>query len=414
MTTSVSLPNRIPDLYGESQMAEVRRHRRTLHQLPELAYREFQTAAYIEHYLSTLGLEVCRPTTTSVLGSLRTGRAGPTVVVRADMDALAIAEETGLPFAATNGSMHACGHDGHMAVVLTVAGILSNNCAELCGEIRFLFQHAEEPLPSGAPEIIAAGVLDGADMIIGHHVWTPFPLGVVDVCEGPIMASCDYFDVTVFGTGGHGAMPHESVDAICVAAQIVSNIQHIVSREISALNSAVISITGIDGGTEYNVLPTSVALRGTVRAFDERTREYIFTRLETLVSSIAAAHGGSAYLRKIAGSPPVENHPGLAAIGRQALSALNLNHPSPELRKSTAGEDFAWYQKEVPGLFFLVGGTPQGAASIPHHHPKFDFDDAAMDIAVRMFLYLTLSLSTGDQPCPASAHGYPPTVARRG
>lgn len=395
-------------------MAEVRRHRRTLHQLPELAYREFQTAAYIEHYLSTLGLEVCRPTTTSVLGSLRTGRAGPTVVVRADMDALAIAEETGLPFAATNGSMHACGHDGHMAVVLTVAGILSNNCAELCGEIRFLFQHAEEPLPSGAPEIIAAGVLDGADMIIGHHVWTPFPLGVVDVCEGPIMASCDYFDVTVFGTGGHGAMPHESVDAICVAAQIVSNIQHIVSREISALNSAVISITGIDGGTEYNVLPTSVALRGTVRAFDERTREYIFTRLETLVSSIAAAHGGSAYLRKIAGSPPVENHPGLAAIGRQALSALNLNHPSPELRKSTAGEDFAWYQKEVPGLFFLVGGTPQGAASIPHHHPKFDFDDAAMDIAVRMFLYLTLSLSTGDQPCPASAHGYPPTVARRG
>ncbi|MFE5700321.1 M20 family metallopeptidase [Rhodococcus koreensis] len=374
-------------MHDEKSQCQVRLHRRELHQIPELAHREYRTAEYVEEFLQQIGLEVTRPTETSVLGTLRTGRVGPTLVIRADMDALPIPEDTGLPYASANGQMHACGHDGHMATVLTVADLLHKCENELHGELRFLFQHAEEPLPSGAPEIIAAGVLSGADMVVGHHLFTPLPLGVINAARGPVMASCDNFEITVLGRGGHGAMPHESTDAISIASQIVGNLQHIVSRETSAMDSAVVSVTGFDGGVEYNVCPPSVVLRGTFRAFDHGVRDHLARRLEEIAVGIAQAHGATADVKVIYGSPPVINDGDLADIVGQALTDLRLDSPVEGHGKSTAGEDFAWYQREVPGVFFLVGATAPGSAPAPHHHPQFDFDERAMDEAVKVLLY---------------------------
>lgn len=389
-------------MHDEKSQRQVRLHRRELHQIPELAHREYRTAEYVERCLERIGLDVMRPTETSVLGTLRTNRLGPTLVIRADMDALPIPEETALPYASANDQMHACGHDGHMATVLTVADLLHKCQDELHGEIRFLFQHAEEPLPSGAPEIIAAGVLSGADMVVGHHIWTPMPLGVVNAARGALMASCDYFEITVLGNGGHGAMPHESTDAIAIASQIVGNLQHIVPREINALDSAVVSVTGFDGGVEYNVCPPTVVLRGTIRAFDHDVRDYLARRLEEIAIGIAQAHGATANVNVIYGSPPVINDDHLAAIVGQAITDLRLDTPAQGHGKSTAGEDFAWYQREVPGVFFLVGATASGSAPTPHHHPQFDFDERAMDDAIKVIVYFVLATMRRMPIAPAS------------
>ncbi|MFE3002599.1 M20 family metallopeptidase [Nocardia sp. NPDC059246] len=378
-------------MHDKKAQDQVRLHRRELHQIPEIAYREYRTAEYVERCLQGLGLDVTRPTETSVLGTLRTGRVGPTLVIRADMDALPISEDTGLPYASANGHMHACGHDGHMASVLTVAEIISKCADEFHGEFRFLFQHAEEPLPSGAPDIVAAGVLSGADMVVGHHLSTPLQLGVVSAARGPLMAACDYFEITVVGGGGHGAMPHQSTDPISIGSQIVGNLQHIVAREVSALDSAVLSVTGFDGGTEYNVCPSTVVLRGTIRSFDDDVRGLLARRLEEIAVGIAKAHRAEAQVKMIYGSPPVNNDDHLADIVAQALTDLQLETPAEGRRKSTGGEDFAWYQREVPGVFFLVGATASGADVVPHHHPKFDFDERAMDNAVKLFIYFVQS-----------------------
>lgn len=361
-------------------VVEMRRH---LHRHPELAFRETRTAAYVERELRALALEPCHPTPTSVLARLRTGRPGPVLVLRADLDALPVGEETGLPFASeVDGVMHACGHDGHTAVLLAVARVVAGLGEDLRGEVRFVFQHAEEPIPSGAPELVAAGVLDGATAVAGLHLWSPLPTGQVAVPAGPLMASTDYVDIVVSGRGGHGGIPHEVVDPVAAAAQVITGLQHLVARETDPLQPAVVSVTGVDAGRSHNVVPERVTLHGTVRALDESVRHTLLARIDSLASGVATAHRASAETTVSLGPPAVTNDAALAELARSSVDAVLGAEACADIQPVLAGEDFAHYQREVPGVFLLVGAG--GPDAYPHHHPRFDIDETALEPAVRV------------------------------
>ncbi len=362
--------------------------RRELHENPELSYQEHETAARIEHELRAAGLDPTRPTETSVLCRVRTGRPGPVLMLRADMDALPVREDTGHSFASRNDRvMHACGHDGHLAILVGVARALGALAGRLTGEVRLLFQHAEEPLPSGAPELIEHGVLDGVDAIVGLHLWSSLPVGRIAATAGPTMASTDYFDITITGRGGHAGMPHDTVDPISVGAHLVTSLQHIVAREANPADALVVAVTGFHGGEHNAVVPESARLHGTVRALDERVRRAAALRIDEVARGVAATHRAEAEVSYTFGSPAVVNDAELAAVGQRVVSHHvgpdALVEPAPVM----AGEDFAWYQERVPGMFFLVGaGKPY-----PHHHPRFDIDEDALPVGMTLLLGMVLA-----------------------
>src|SRR4051812_46965000 len=256
---------------GEAQVIEWRRH---LHRHPEPSFEEHETARFVAETLEGLGgLNVERPTETSVLARLSTGRPGPTVALRADIDALPIHEESGVEFASERpGAMHACGHDGHTAMLLGAARELTQR--ELGGgELRFIFQHAEELAPGGARDLVAAGVMDGVDFVYGCHLWTPLEFGKVAAVPGEFMAAADFFSLAIAGRGGHGGLPHLADDVVAIGAQVVTNLQHVVSRRIDPLERAVLSVGAFHAGDAPNVLPDRAELAGTVRSFDPDVRE---------------------------------------------------------------------------------------------------------------------------------------------
>jgi len=248
------------------QVIDWRRH---LHQNPELSFHEQDTARFVQEALESLpGLDVTRPTATSVMARLHTARPGKVLAIRADMDALPIQEENEFEFRSQRlGAMHACGH-AHTAMLLGTAKVLAAMADQLSGEVRFIFQHAEELFPGGADEMIRAGVMDGVDLVIGAHVWTPLEVGKIGIVYGPAMAAPDTFWITIHGKGGHAAMPHQTVDPIVAGAQVVSGLQHIVSRATDPLGTLVVSVTQFVAGTTHNVIPGSVHMQGTVRSFD--------------------------------------------------------------------------------------------------------------------------------------------------
>ena len=262
---------RIPDADSAAALRDqVIAWRRHLHRHPELSFNEEQTAQFVHDTLAGFGgLMISRPTATSVMARLETGRVGPVLAMRADMDALAITEETGLPFASVNrGVMHACGHDGHTAMLLGAVSRLLSIRDTLKGEIRFIFQHAEEISPGGADEMVQRGVMDGVDRIIGAHLWASLEVGKVGLVEGAAMAAPDTFWLTVRGKGGHAAMPQQTVDPIAIGAQVVTNLHQVISRGVDPLDSAVLSVTQFHAGTTHNVIPEVAELNGTVRTFD--------------------------------------------------------------------------------------------------------------------------------------------------
>ena len=361
------------------------RWRRHLHAHPELSYQEHETSRFVEETLRDLdGLEISRPTATSVLARLRTGD-GPTLALRADMDALPVAEASGVDFASTRpGVMHACGHDAHTAVLLGVARTLAARRDELAGEVRFLFQHAEELPPGGARDLIAAGALDGVDAIVGAHVFSLVESGKVAVPVGPFMAAPDTFEIVVRGRGGHAAMVHRAVDPVVAAAQVVVNLQHIVSREVKAMLPAVVSVTRIAGGTADNVIPEQVVLGGTVRTFDRAVQEQIRAAVERIASGVAAAHRCTADLTYDEGYGATVNDAGVAALVARNVEPERLT----ELEPVMGGEDFSAYQQIVPGCFFIVGAGGDDAA--PHHHPRFTIDEDALSVAHDVFVRTAL------------------------
>jgi amidohydrolase len=369
-----------PDL-----VAEAVAWRRHLHRNPELSFEEVETSAFVEERLRSFGgLELSRPTPTSVVARLLCGE-GPTLALRADIDALPITEDSGVEFASERaGVMHACGHDAHTAIMLGVARSLVARREELAGEVRFIFQHAEEVPPGGARELVAAGVLDGVDAIVGTHVFSTLEAGKVAVPVGPFMAAPDTFTITVHGAGGHAGMPHGTRDPIAAAAQIVTNLQHIVSREIDPIRRAVVSVTQIAGGSASNITPENVELGGTVRTFEQEVQSQIRAALERIAHGVADAHRCMATVTYEEGYAATSNDATVAALVRANVPPERLTDLEPIM----GGEDFSAYQQVVPGCFFIVGAGGEGA--IPHHHPRFTIDEASIPVAIDVFVETAL------------------------
>jgi amidohydrolase len=319
-----------------------------------------------------------------VVAVLDTGRTGRTVLLRADLDALPINEKTGLPFAATNGKMHACGHDGHVAALDAAADLLLLD-PPAKGRVVFAFQPGEEGA-GGAKAMIADGVLDDPrpDAVFGVHLWTALPLSSVGVARGAMMAAVDEFRIDVTSPGGHAASPHETRDTIVAAAHVVTALQTIVSRRLSPLLPAVVSVTSMHGGSAFNILPDSVALRGTCRSFDSEVED----RLPSLVTEIAerTAHAlgcvAKTDYRRI--TPAVVNHPAEAARALKVAAALTPQGRVMEACRTMGGEDFSEFLMRIPGAFAFVGASRTAGLRGPHHAPDFDFDERALPHAARL------------------------------
>ena len=363
--------------------------RRHLHANPELSFNEEETSKFVEATLKEIGgLGIHKPTATSVVARLVTGRAGPVLAMRADMDALPITEATKLPFASTRpGVMHACGHDGHTAMLLGAARELVARRDGLVGEIRLLFQHAEETFPGGAEEMISRGVMDGVTRVIGAHLWVQLPLGEVGVPAGAVTAAPDTFWITIRGKGGHAAIPQQTVDPIAIGAQVVTNLQHLVARGVDPLDSAVLSVTQFHAGTTHNVTPETAELNGTVRTLDPTVRTEMAARMERVIRGVTEAHGATYEFTYERGYRSVVNDATVTAEMVQVVTDLYGSAASVTMRPVMVGEDFSAFQQKAPGTFFFVGAArPVDGEVHPHHHPKFDVDERAFETGVRIFV----------------------------
>lgn len=384
------------DAYVDAVVSDVVSWRRYLHAHPELSFQEERTAQFVYDTLCGFGnLILSRPTKTSVVARLVGGRPGGVLAIRADMDALPIREENDFEFRSTvDGVMHACGHDGHTAMLLGTAKILSELQAELPGEVRFLFQHAEELFPGGAQELVDAGVLDGVDQVIGIHLWAPLEVGKIGVRAGALMAAPDTFEITVIGKGGHAAQPHLTVDAIAIGAQVVTNLQHIVSRQVDPLDPLVLSVTTFHAGTADNVIPGTVEITGTVRSFRPDLREEVPALMERVVRGITSAHGADYTFSYTKGYRPVLNDAAVAERLRACLVDAFGEAVVVDATPTMGGEDFSAYQWRVPGTFFFVGaGNPEQGITYPHHHPRFTVDEAALPMGVKAFVTAAFALN---------------------
>jgi amidohydrolase len=365
--------------------------RRDLHEHPELAFEEVRTSGIVTQCLRTLGLEVQTGVAkTGVVGLLRgnAGKAGAkTIAIRADMDALPIHELNEIDYRSTvDGKMHACGHDGHTSILLAVADILSKRRAELTGNVKFIFQPAEEVV-GGAEPMVKEGAMQGVDGVIGLHLISNYAFGRVGVRAGTVFASADKLLLTVNGKGGHAAMPHGSVDPIVIAAYIITALQTLISRETSPFSPAVITIGTIQAGTAFNIIPETVEMQGTVRAFTAEHREQLLRRISELANGIANAMGGSCDVQVLNGCPPCTNDATMTELVHQAaVAAVGDDYvDSSEEVMTTGSDDMGYFLNAVPGCYFIVGAHNEAkGAKYPHHHPRFNVDEDALPIGVEV------------------------------
>ncbi len=367
--------------------------RRDFHRYPELAFEEKRTSAVIREFLESLGLQVETLAKTGLRAVLEGKPGGRTVALRADMDALPLEEEGDKEYISQNpGITHACAHDGHMAVIMGAAKILSQMKDRFSGKVVFLFQPSEERIPGGAKLMIEEGALEGVDAIFGLHLWQDLATGIVGVVKGPMMAQPDAFSITIKGKGGHGSMPQQTVDPILVASQLVVNVQSIVSRSIDPLKPVVVSFGTIKGGTIYNIIPEKVTLTGTVRSFDADVQKLTEQRLRKITQKTCETYGATAEFEYDIGYAPLVNDAGMVdfveKITAKTLGKERIRHIEPVM----GGEDFAYYLKKVPGafLFFGMGDGTQ----YPHHHPGFDIDEKALPEAAYLMTALALEGSS--------------------
>jgi len=367
--------------------------RRDLHRIPEPAYTEKKTSSYVADYLSREGLQVQTGIAKyGVVGLMGTGRSGPTLMIRSDMDGLPITEDTGLPFASTHkGAMHACGHDGHMAMVLGAVTLLNTLKDNLRGNIKFLFQPAEEG-PGGAKPMIDEGVMENprVDYSIGCHVWPDIPEGSVGVKAGPLMAAMDRFDIKIKGRGGHGAMPHLCVDALEVGVQVINAFQRIVSRHMNPLCPAVVTVGSFHAGTTFNVIPGEATMSGTTRTFDPKIWHSWPERLEKVVRGVCQSMDADYELIYRQGYPPTINDQSMAEVVQRCAVDVVGQDRVTEPESSMGGEDMAFYLQRSKGCFFLLGVGHEGCA--PLHNPKFDLPEEALLKGVELYCRIALDL----------------------
>ena len=355
--------------------------RRDFHRHPELGFQETRTSGIVADTLQQLGLEVQRGVgQTGVVALLEGAKPGPTIMVRFDMDALPIQEENLLDYASqTPGVMHACGHDGHTTMGLALAKILTHYQEEMAGAIKFVFQPAEEGM-GGAFAMIADGVLQNPrpDVALAMHLWTPEEFGKVRVVEGPCMASSSVFTLTVQGHGGHGAAPHLAVDPILAAAQIVSGLQSIVSRNVNPQDSVVVSIGQFSAGTTFNVIPDRAILKGTVRSYNNDLHRMIYRRILEMAHHQAIAFSCEATMETIAIVAAVNNAPEPTAVVRRAAAQM-MGADNIVEHRTMASEDMGYILEEIPGCYFFIGArNSEKGYTFAHHHPRFNFDERAM------------------------------------
>ncbi|MFK2827085.1 amidohydrolase [Bacillus sp. B190/17] len=374
--------------------------RRDLHMYPEISFQEEMTPKKIAAYLEKLGLEVRTGVGgRGVVGLLRGGKPGKTVALRADFDALPIQDEKEIEYKSRiPGAMHACGHDLHTAALLGVAKVLSEVREEISGNVVFVHQFAEELTPGGAKPMIEDGCLDGVDIIYGAHVMSTIPEGKIGVCEGYASTAADEFEITVQGKGGHGSQPHLTVDPLVTGCQLVLNLQQIVSRRVDPLKSAVLTVGAINCGSAPNVIPDAAVIKGTVRTFDEETRDLIEEAIGQISQSTCNGAGASCDYMYVRDAPSMWNDPDETKRVEEMASLLFGEERVERISPMTGSEDFAYYQKEIPGTYFFVGGgNPDIQAIYPHHHPKFDVDERAMLTIGKVFIASVLNyLSDGN------------------
>jgi len=367
--------------------------RRDLHLIPEPAYTEKKTAAYVADYLEKEGLEVQTGIAqTGVVGLMKLTGPGKTLMIRSDMDALPVTEATGLPFASTHeGAMHACGHDGHMAMVLGTATILNKVKDTLHGNIKFLFQPAEEG-PGGAKPMIEAGVMENphVDFSVGCHVWPAIPEKTIGVKAGRLMAAMDRFDIRIIGKGGHGAMPHLCVDALEVGTQVVNALQRIASRQMNPLSPTVVTVGSFQAGTTFNVIPGEAEICGTTRTFDRDIWNSWPERVEKIVRGVCESMGAEYELKYTQGYPPLLNDESMAEVVRKCARDVVGEEGVIEPEQTMGGEDMAFYLEKSKGCFFFLGVGREGCA--PLHNPKFDLNEDVLLTGVEIYCRIALEL----------------------
>ncbi len=370
---------------SDSESSDVLSWRRYLHQNPELSFKEIETSRFIESTLQGFGVRTWRLAPTGVIAEIGTG--GPIIALRADIDALPVDEATGTPYASANfGVMHACGHDAHAAMLLAAAKSLSVR-PPATGRVRLVFQAAEELPPGGAQQLVEAGLLEDVSMVFGIHVQSGLPVGMAAVGPGPVTANSDRFEILLHGSAGHAALPHQARDAIVMAGHLILALQTIVSRSVDPMSPAAVSIGQVEAGRAPNIIADRARLAGTVRSLQAPTQAIVEQRIRDLAQTTATAFGGSAEVRYMRGYPGVENAllpSGLfAQAARDVLGEDSVQGALTQL----AGEDFGHYTRRVPGAFLYLGSGSEGR-DFPHHHPRFDLDERALDYGVQVWLRL--------------------------
>ena len=392
-----------PDFRAEAEalQGQLITWRRDLHQHPELGFAVSRTAGVVARTLGELGYEVRTQVGRSgIVALLHGGRPGPTVMLRADMDALPIQEISDAPYASrVPGVMHACGHDGHVAIGLGAATLLARHAAELPGRVLCIFQPAEEG-DGGAAAMVADGALDDPkpDAAFGLHLWNTIPLGRVVAQAGPLMAAADTLRIVVRGRGGHGALPHQTVDAVAVTGQVLSALQTIVSRNVDPQETAVLTIGTVHGGTAFNVIAETVEMRGTLRTFSPAVRETVLARLQVLLDGVTAGLGAKYELGVQEMTSAVVNAAAIAEIAHSAAVQVVGKTAVPWHAPLMVSEDFSEYARRVPACFMLVGSANADLGlNAPHHNPHFDFDERSLPIGAALLATAAMRFLEGGQ-----------------
>lgn len=378
--------NRLKELIA-AYSDELTELRRTLHRKPEVSWEEFETTQFICEYLDGLGIDYRRTEPTGVIAEITGGKPGKTVALRGDMDALQVEElNIDLPYASTeNGKMHACGHDAHTAMLLIAAKALNEIKEDLPGSVRLLFQPAEE-VAEGARMMVEQGAMEDVDNVFGIHIWSQMPTHKVSCTPGPSFASADIFKVTFKGKGGHGAMPHDCIDAAIVASSFVMNVQSVVSRTIDAQQPAVVTIGKMTVGTRFNIIAENAVIEGTVRCFDPETRDYIEKQLQHYAENTAAIYGAKAEVEYTQGSLAVINDKSSAQLVQRVASEAFGEDVLFNEKPTMGAEDFSFYLEKAPGSFALVGsGNPEKDTEWAHHHGKFNIDEDALSTGAELY-----------------------------
>lgn len=365
--------------------------RRDFHTHPELGLQEHRSAGLIADRLCKLGYQVqTGVANTGVVALLEGQQPGPVVMLRSDMDALPVTEETEAKYVSQNpGVMHACGHDGHMAIGLGIATLMAQHQGEMAGTLKLVFQPGEEGM-DGAKVMVKEGVLENPrpDVFLATHVWNEKPVGTVGVSLGAIMAAAEKWTCTVRGKGGHGALPHQTVDPIVATAQIVTALQSVVSRNVSPLETAVVTVSTVHGGDAFNIIPPQVDLSGTIRTYSPQVREMVLRRVREVIEGVAAACGAEADLDIVPLTPAVINNAGVAEVVRSAAEAVVGPENVFSDVRTMGSEDAAFFMQEAPGCYFFLGSAnAERELNAPHHNPRFDFDEDALPLGVAVMMH---------------------------